>query len=158
MHISRQWHHLTHSARGELFNFLIYPFLLVTFSYGVGFVFFGGTTAVHDSSLYLAMTHIAPLTPLIWGTIAILVIVVGIYVLLADKPPVGKVTALVGFALWFFAGMCYALTGGWLTLVSVALPSMMFWAWQYFSLSRFRREDVADIEDHTYRDSEIKSL
>lgn len=135
---------VSRSARGELFNPLIYPFLLATFFYGVGFFFFGWTEAVASSSLHSAMLTISPLLTIIWGALAILVILVGVYVLVFDKPPVGKANCFVAWSLWFFAAVVYALTGGWLPLLSVALPSLWFWTWQYFSLAKFRAEDVLD--------------
>lgn len=135
---------VSRSARGELFNPLIYPFLIATFFYGVGFSLFGWTEAVASSSLHSAMFSISPLLTVVWGILAVLVILVGIYVLIFDKPPVGKANCFVAWSLWFFAAIVYALTGGFLPLLSVALPSLWFWTWQYFSLMKFRAEDVLD--------------
>lgn len=135
---------LTRSARGELYNFLIYPFLLSTLAYGVGFAIFKGTDAVNKSSLFDSMHSISPFLTDIWGWLAIAVIVVGVYVLVFDKPPVGRANCYVGFLLWFFAAVIYVLSGGWLTLFSVTVPNLMFWTWQYFSLSEFRRQDMVD--------------
>lgn len=133
------------SARGELFNPLIYPFLFSTLSYGIGFLFLAGSDAVGLSSLHVAMYSIATWFPILWGAIAILTIVGGLTFLLFNIPPFGKITGLIGFMLWLFAGVVYALTGGWLTLFSVAMPNMFFWIWQYLSLSLFRREDAEDV-------------
>lgn len=135
---------LTQSARGELFNPLIYPFLIMTLAYGVGFTVFGKTDAVALSSLFEAMHQLHPLATLIWGVLAIAVIIVGLYVLVKDKPPVGKANCFVAWLLWFFAGIVYMLTGGWVTLFSVAVPSLWFWTWQYFSLTKFREQDRLD--------------
>lgn len=135
---------LTRSARGELFNPLIYPFILVTFAYGIGFTFFSNTDPVGQSSLYQSMTAISPLLTTIWGIAAISVILIGFYVLVKDKPPLGKFNCFLSFLLWFFAATVYVLTSGWLTLFAVVVPSLYFWTWQYFSLARFRDEDVLD--------------
>jgi len=135
---------LSRSARGELFNPLIYPFLIATFFYGLGFTFFSGTAAVDSSSLHTAMLAISPALTVVWGVLAIVVILVGAYVLIFDKPPIGKANCFVAWSLWFFAAVVYALTGGWLPLLSVALPSLWFWTWQYFSLAKFRAQDVLD--------------
>lgn len=132
------------SARGEIFNPLIYPFLLTTLTYGVGFTFFRWTDAVNQSSLYSAMTSISPFLTAVWGGLAIAVILIGFYVLIKDKPPVGKANCFVAWMLWLFGGIVYILTGGWLTLFAVAFPSLFFWTWQYFSLAKFRAEDLAD--------------
>lgn len=135
---------LARSARGELFNPLIYPFILVTFSYGIGFTLFSHTEAVSQSSLFLAMVSVSPLLTVIWGVLAIVVILTGFYVLIKDKPPLGKANCFLAWMLWFFAGIVYVLTGGWLTLFAVTIPSLYFWTWQYFSLAKFRRQDVLD--------------
>jgi hypothetical protein len=141
---------ITSSARGENFNPLSFPFLAATFSYGVGFTVFAGTSGTQASSLWAAMTTIAAVTPFIWGVVCVLTILVGLSFLMFNVPPAGKISGLVGFMLWVFASFCYILTGGWLLLFSVALPNAFFWVWQYLSLSLFRREDAEDLQ--TMRD------
>lgn len=135
---------MTRSARGEFFNPLVYPFLLTTFAYGLGLTAFSWTAAVQKSSLVTALDTVAPFATVVWGAVALAVIIVGLYVLIFDKPPVGKANCFVAWLLWAFAAMAYILTGNWLTVFSVAIPSLMFWTWQYFELSRFRHEDVLD--------------
>lgn len=157
-YVTSAYTRLTRSARGEFFNPLIYPFLLTTLAYGIGFSLFRFTEAVHESSLFLAMTTINPAIPVIWGTLAVIVIIVGLYVLVFDKPPIGKANCFVAWMLWLFAAIVYALTGGWLTLISVATPSLMFWTWQYFSLAKFRAQDVLDSDSMlAYDDGEFDS-
>lgn len=149
---------LTRSARGEFFNPLIYPFLLTTLSYGIGFTIFGWASAVQESSLFSSMVSISPTIPFIWGILAIAVIVIGIYVLIFDKPPIGKLNCFIAWMLWFFAGVVYVITGGWLTLFAVTIPSLMFWTWQYFSLAKFRQQDVVDSDSMlAYDDGEYDS-
>lgn len=146
-YITSLFERASRSARGELFNPLIYPFILATFAYGMGFTFLrllGRESGA--SSLFNAMVSISPTLTLIWGVLAIAVILVGAYVLVKDKPPIGKANCFVAWSLWAFASIVYALTGGWLPLFSVALPSLYFWTWQYFTLAEFRRQDVADAE------------
>lgn len=143
-YVTSTFSRLTRSARGELYNPLIYPFLVTTLSYGIGFTAFRWTEAVNQSSLYLSMHALSPLLTVIWGVLAIVVIVVGLYVLIFDKPPIGKANCLVAWMLWLFAAIVYVLTGGWLTLFAVALPGLFFWTWQYFSLQKFRQQDVVD--------------
>lgn len=149
---------VSRSARGELFNPLIYPFLLTTLSYGIGFVFFRWATAVQESSLFSSMTSIGQHVPLVWGILAISVIAVGLYVLVFDKPPIGKANCFVAWLLWLFAAIVYVMTGGWLTLFAVTIPSLFFWTWQYFSLVKFRQQDVLDSNsmDH-YDDGQYDS-
>lgn len=102
--------------------------------------------SVAHSSLYTAMVEIDPVIPYVWGTIAIVTIIVGFTFLLFNIPPAGKVSGLAGFMLWVFAGFCWWLTAGEFVVFAVALPNIWFWIWQYLSLSRFKREEKADKE------------
>ena len=142
--MNRYWLRITKSARGENFNPLSWPFLGATFSYGLGFTVFSGTTGTSASSLFTAMSSLHPAIPFIWGVVALLTILVGITFLMFRIPPAGKISGLVGFMVWVFASFCYILTGGWLLLFSVALPNAYFWVWQYLSLSLFRHEEAED--------------
>lgn len=137
---------ITSSQRGEVFNPLIWPFLVTTFAYGLGFTFFFGLEGVKQSSLFIAMASIAPAVPIIWGIVALITIIMGLTFLLFNIPPAGKVSGLIGFMLWVFAGFCWGLTGGWLLIFSLAVPNLWFWFWQYLSLSAFRHEESTDEE------------
>jgi len=134
----------TSSARGEVFNPLIYPFLMATLAYGIGFTVFGRTAGVAESSLWVAMYGLGSLLPFVWGVLALGTIVVGITFLLFNLPPAGRISGLVGFMLWTFATGCWAVTGGYLLIFAVGLPNMWFWFWQFFSLSNFKAQDVKD--------------
>lgn len=135
---------LLSSDRGETYNVLSWPFIICMLSYGVGFVFFMGTTGVSQSTLFAAMVSFDPIIPLAWGIAAMLTIVIGGSYLLFRTPPFGRISGLTGFMVWVFAAFCWALTGGWLLFFAVAIPNMYFWIWQYFSLSNFNREDRLD--------------
>jgi hypothetical protein len=132
------------SERNKPFNPLIWPFFISTFAYGVGFVVQHFFAVSGGSSLFAAMASIAPALPLIWGIVAIAVILMGFTFLMFNIPPIGRLSGLVGFMVWTFAAFCYLLTGGWLPLFSVAIPNMYFWFWQYLSLTAFRKEDASD--------------
>lgn len=136
---------ITSSARGEVFNPLIWPFLFTTFVYGVGFgLILPFTDMAGGSSLYTAMHEVGPQIPALWGAVALLTILGGTTFLLFNIPPFGKVSGLVGFMVWLFAGICYGLRDDWLVMFAVAAPNMWFWFWQYLSLSLFRNEDRLD--------------
>lgn len=135
---------ISSSARGEAFNPLTWPFLFATLAYGAGFAFFSFTTGVSESSLFQAMTSLAPAIPVLWGIVAILTIVGGFTFLLFNIPPAGKLSGLIGFMLWLFASFCWGLTGGWLLILSIGLPNMYFWFWQYLNLSFFRGQEAKD--------------
>lgn len=132
---------VTSSARGEVFNPLLWPFLIATFAYGVGFAF---TLGVVDSSLYLSLAALTPALPVAWGILALMVIVGGLTFLLFNLPPYGKLSGLFGFMLWTTAAFAYGFSGSWLLFFAVAIPNMWFWFWQYLSLSVFRRQEELD--------------
>lgn len=136
---------VTSSARGERFNPLIWPFLLSTFAYGIGFAFIlPFTSDAGHSSLYNSMSDVGSGIPNIWGAVAIFTIIGGLGFLMFNISPFGKVSGLLGFMVWLFAAWCYILTGEWLVLFSVAIPNMWFWLWQYLSLSVFTGQDTLD--------------
>jgi hypothetical protein len=145
MKMNKYLSRLTSSARGETFNPLTYPFLAATFAYGLGFVFFGTSAGVQDSSLHVAMLSLGASIPALWGAIALGTIILGLVYLLFHKPPAGRSSGLLGFMLWVFAGGCWLVTGGWLLFFAIALPNIYFWIWQYLSLSKFWHEDRRDI-------------
>ncbi len=92
----------------------------------------------------MAMSSIHPFIPYIWGGVALGTIIVGLTFLLFNMPPAGKVSGLIGFMLWVFAGFCWIFSGGWILIFAIAIPNLWFWFWQYFSLSSLRREDKED--------------
>lgn len=135
---------MTSSARGETFNFLIWPFLLATFAYGVGFTLVYPFIYNPGSSLHEVMSNIIPWLPFVWGVGCLAVITIGLVFLLFDRPPWGKVSGLLGFMLWIFAVMCYAMAFEFVLLFAVSIPQAMFWRWQWVTLKRFREEDIED--------------
>lgn len=143
--ITKYFGRVVSSQRGEKFNPLIWPFLIGLLAYGVGFSLFSFTEGVGKSSLYIAMLKINSEAPHIWGGIAVGTIIVGLTFLLFNIPPAGRVSGLVGFMLWVFAGFCWAFGGAWLPVLSIAIPNLWFWFWQYLSLSAFRKQDAQDI-------------
>lgn len=151
--MNKYFSRVTSSARGEVFNPLVWPFLFSTLAYGVGFTAFINTGAVGQSSLFIAMAGFHAVIPVIWGSIALITIFTGLTFLLFNIPPIGKVSGLIGFMLWLFASFCWGLSGGWLLMVSIGIPNLWFWFWQYLSLSHFRREDAEDKETMKFYDT-----
>lgn len=135
---------LTASARGETFNPLIYPPLLCTLIYGLGFTVLSWMDSVNESSLYQSMNEIDTLIPEIWGMVAIFTIMAGMVFLLLDRPPIGKFSGLLGFMIWIFASICWWQTDAEFVVFAVGFPNLWFWVWQFFSLSKFNRQDEVD--------------
>jgi cellulose synthase/poly-beta-1,6-N-acetylglucosamine synthase-like glycosyltransferase len=144
----KYWKRITESARGELFNPLLWPFLLATLAYGIGFsIFINSGIGTQSSTLFMAMAAIHPIAPFIWGLIAMFTILGGLTFLLFNIPPWGKISGVVGFMLWLFASVCYGFYGNWLLVFALTVPNMWFWIWQYISLSRFREEERIDAQN-----------
>lgn len=151
--ISKYLSRFSSSDRGETYNILTWPFLMATLAYGVGFVLFSDTESVGQSSLHLAMLTFGAHVSFVWGLVAVLTIVVGISYLLFRTPPFGRVSGLMGFMVWIFASWCWLSTGGYLLFLGVGAPNLYFWIWQYFSLSKFKREVTVDKQTMTDYDS-----
>jgi hypothetical protein len=142
--MKKYWALLTRSHRDELYNPLTYPFLISTLAYGIGFLFFNSTTDVGKSSLFASMHALSVTAPQLWGLAAVTTIVLGVYFLLFNKPPYGKYAGLLGFMVWVFACFCWVLAGALLVFMAVGIPNLIFWFWQYLSLSKFRQQDIDD--------------
>lgn len=136
---------ITSSARGEVFNPLIWPFLWVTFVYGVGFAcILPFTDAFGTSSLYVSMQDVGEHIPILWGVVAVVNIVMGLSFLLFNIPPFGKISGIIGAMVWLYASIAYAFDSNWLVLLAVSGPNGFFWVWQYFKLAVFDKEDRKD--------------
>lgn len=136
---------VTHSARGETFNPLIWPAIIATAVYGVGFTAFFWLGTVGHSSLFVALSTIHSALPILWGLAAVTTVVIGFTFLLYNIPKAGKTSGWLGFMVWLFACFGWCLTGGIFVALAVGVPNMWFWIWQYFELAKFRREDLADL-------------
>ena len=97
--------------------------MLISFSYGVGFILFRFTDILGTSSLYATMIGIAPHIAFIWAIACLWAV---IHTLIGWKP-----ASLLGFSAWVFAAICYVIAGNWVVLFAVAVPNMLFWLWQH---------------------------
>lgn len=116
-------------------NPLVWPFMLTTLAYGLGFALFSSTTGVHDSSLFTAMHGLGATIPVFWGVAALVVLAVGVSFALTNHPKAGKVAGFLGFCLWVFATWCWYLAGGWLLVFAVGTPNVLCWIYLYLSLA-----------------------
>lgn len=120
--LKSQWYNSHMMRRIRENNPLALLFMLESFAYGLGFIIL---PHVHlgTSSLYVTMTGISPHITLIWGIVLVIVVLVT----LAGH----RIASLLGCAAWIFALICYGLAGNWIVLVAIALPNVLFWAWQH---------------------------
>lgn len=110
---------------------LVWPFYLATLAYGLGFTVFAGTAAVAKSSLFTAMTVVHPVSPILWGMLALTALVLTHIGTVNDITHLRKGAAMAGAMVWIAAMLCYVLTANWLVLFSVAIPNLIFWILTY---------------------------
>lgn len=130
-------------------NPLFYPFLGATFFYGVGFVFFGWSSGVNRSSLFIAMTEMHVWIPEVWGFFAILsVFMAFVLILTRTFPVIGSSAAIFGFLVWLFACWVYILGGYWLMLLTVAIPNLSFWLYYFVRVKWYsHHKEAGTIKD-----------
>lgn len=115
-------------------NPLVYPFLLVTLAYGLGFVLLEPTNFVSHSSLWHALSMISPTLSVTWGIVALLALALVLVGWYTGSRAAARAGTLLGVAVWFFAALAYILTGGWIVLFSVAIPSIWFWIVSFYAI------------------------
>lgn len=126
-------------------NPLIWPFLLATTLYGLGFMLLGDWTGVSSSSLFGAMYDLHNFLPTLWGLVASLAGAAAVTIIARRSGWWGELAALLGFSVWLFAFFVYLLQGFWLVLLTVALPNLYFWTWWYFRVKWYERQKKAGI-------------
>lgn len=120
-------------------NALTWPFVFATLVYGIGFVALGWWSGVQTSSLYQAMYLLSPGVPALWGALAILAALLYLTLVISRTRGYGEMAAMLGFCVWFFAGLTYLLNGFWLVLFTVAAPNIYFWAYLYILVKDYQR-------------------
>lgn len=123
----------------KFINPLIYPFLLGTLIYGIGFAFLGDWSGVASSSLYQAMLSMHSSIPVAWGIGASMASGFAIILLLRRRGWWGGIASITGWMVWLFAAIVYAMEGYWLVFLTVALVYGYFWVYYYLSIKDFQR-------------------
>lgn len=123
----------------KLINPLIYPFLMGTLIYGLGFAFLGDWSGVASSSLFKAMYGINPIVPLVWGSGATLASGSAIVLLLRRRGWWGGIASITGWMVWLFAAIVYGLEGYWMVILTVALVYGYFWVYYYLTIKDLQR-------------------
>lgn len=129
-------------------NPLIWPFILGTFVYGLGFLAFGWTPGVGASSLYATLFDLHQWLPAVWGGSAALTGILAVYCILTRKVHiVSEATAMLGVLVWLFAGFCYLEAGAWLIALTVSAVYCYFWVFWYWRLAWYKRAKAAGLVD-----------
>lgn len=131
---------------------LLWYLSAVVFFIGVGFIEL--FTPVSQAMLVIEMREFIPGIPIIWGTLGVLSFAAEMAGVATDNKYLTKAAATMYVILWFFAGGVY-LTGGYIVLfMAVALPHLLFWAWNYavrYDHARIVREVRGLIKQLTLR-------
>lgn len=122
-------------------NPLLYPFLFQTFVYGLGFSTFFWWGGVSSSSLFQAMLAVHSFIPVVWGGFAVLATLLAVVLFLTRRAGwFGEVASILGFLVWLFAAIIYAMNGFWLVLLTVTGPALFFWTWYYMRVKDLQRK------------------
>lgn len=122
---------------GEMFNVLMWPFLLQTLVTGVAFIAFGWTNSVKASILYTITTvHFGIFLTSVWGILAVVAIILTLINLYYRYQPAGSVSGTLGIMLWMYALILYLLTGYYYQAVLTIVP-LYFWIWHSVRITRY---------------------
>src|SRR6478752_8675686 len=128
--IKEFYYRATHKPDGSYFNPLAHIFFYNTFVFGVAFTFFGNTDTVRNAVLYTeSAKQFGPWALSAWGVCAMIVTLWNTYTIVARKPSYGP--ALLGFALWMYAVLIYAMGDFYFQILVAAVPNLLFWGWWY---------------------------
>lgn len=95
-------------------------------------MFFPHTAPVQASVLYhLTLAHAPDFAISAWGVIAMLVPVMAVVGLVVRKKWLGDLTTWLGFGMWVFAAIIFALYGFWLQVFTAGLLNVWFWSWYW---------------------------
>lgn len=141
MTLKQRLHNILYLSIGEKFNPLVWVFMSITLAWGVAFVFFPTSGSVSDTMIFqLTLEYLPSWIGNMWGWGLLVTVASTLYSLACRELDVAQYPAMAGFILWLYAFVLYASKAMLLSATTVAFPSMMFWAYFYLTIMRFRRE------------------
>jgi hypothetical protein len=130
---------LVYRPDGSPINPLAHLFFYITFVFGAAYVFFGDTAPVQASILFIeSKSQFNSSVLSIWGVAAIITTMLNTWLIGSENTKNSHWGAMLGFLLWMYAFLVYALGGFWFQLLATAIPNLAFWAWYYFAIIRYR--------------------
>lgn len=134
------WFRFTKCDSGDYLNPLMHLFLLITLVFGIAFVFFGDTTSVQASVLYMNSAEWFGWNQFGLSCLAAMVAHTASFMLRGKWNLYLLPTAMAfGFFAWLYASIIY-LDGGFFFQFAVAcFPNLLFWVWYSFQFSRRAR-------------------
>jgi hypothetical protein len=146
--VNKYFKRMVYRSEGVKVPFLIYPFLLITFAPGVAFVAFSNTTAVQASVLFtLTSVHLGILGVSLWGTAAMLAVVLALINIVARKRWAGRTAPMLGSMVWIYALIVFGVNHFYFQMFASAIPNLCFWAWHYIRVEGYWRNFLAGNED-----------
>ena len=126
---------------GDRMHPLTHLFLAQTFIIGVAFAFIGMGSGVEATVLYqLTQLHFGSFATSAWGLILVAVSVLNTAAVWFKNVRLARPVAMLGFTAWLYAAVLYGLSGFWFQLVVPAVVNMLFWAWVYITVGRFKHD------------------
>lgn len=109
---------------------LVWLFFLSTFGFymSIGVV---SPLLIEHPILFGTMTMLGPWVPIIWGLIGLASLAVAVVAIYYHNKLLTKIFSTVQVILWVYAGAAYLQSGIFMLFVAVALPHVLFWAWNY---------------------------
>jgi hypothetical protein len=127
---------LTTRPDGRRIAFSTHLFFYISLIFGLAFVLPPDLLEMTTSPLYQFTASSG--WAFWWGMSLLIVTVANTVMLLTRSTKLASVVGVFGFCLWLFAFFAYWFMGFWFGLFAAAVPSLAFWAWYSFMISRFR--------------------
>lgn len=123
---------MTKCNSGLTLNPLMHVFIFLTLAFSVAFLFFGDTTSVSASILYIETIGVTQSALNLWAIIGIATVTSHLTGLLI-RGKIGdflmRITWFGGFYMWLWAAVIYIGAGFWFQLIVAAVPNLLFWTW-----------------------------
>lgn len=126
---------LRYDAPAEFLNPLAQIFLVINLADAIAFLFFSHTAAVQSIGL---VGLAGPVLTVVFAVALIALVVLNTALLVTGKWRFGTAAAMLGFMIWTYATVLYAVGGLWLALIIHPLAQVAFWSWYFFMVKKYK--------------------
>lgn len=136
-----KWANYVWHDADELLNPFIHVYMYMMLVWGLCFTFFPEISGASETFLYqLTVLQAGDHITSIWGIICLIVVVCETIAFNQRTRWLGAGSTMLGFCVWLFAAITYAMGGFWFGLLVGAVPQLFFWAWLFFTVERYHRK------------------
>ncbi len=127
------WYNFTHFNKGSRVPPPVHFFFLITFLFGITFIFFSDPLGASQTVLYQETTiHIHEWATNLWGVAAVTTCFMMLLAFQIRSRRCAVWGTWLGFVVWLYAGVMYLIGGYLFGVLVAALPNLLFWGWLYF--------------------------